>query len=54
MALQHLLAEDGRWGVMKQSRWDAFLDWLSGVGGCRCCCFGQPQSCRAFDKTGAW
>jgi hypothetical protein len=29
--LQHLLAEDGRWGVMQQQRWDAFLDWLSGA-----------------------
>ena len=24
-----LLNTDGRWGVMEQSRWDAFLDWLS-------------------------
>ncbi|EFN57875.1 hypothetical protein CHLNCDRAFT_57002 [Chlorella variabilis] len=32
LVVQHLLAEDGRWGVMKQSRWDAFLDWLSESG----------------------
>ncbi len=27
---QHLLAADGRWGVMEEQRWSAFLDWLSG------------------------
>lgn len=29
---QDLLSADGRWGVMQQGRWDAFLDWLSGEG----------------------
>jgi hypothetical protein len=29
---QHLLTEDGQWGVMEVKRWDAFLDWLSGAG----------------------
>ncbi|PSC72392.1 putative WD repeat-containing [Micractinium conductrix] len=27
-----MLAGDGRWGVMEQGRWDAFLDWLSTHG----------------------
>jgi hypothetical protein len=34
--MQHLLTSDGRWGVMDQGRWDAFLDWLSGE---------QPGTC---------
>ena len=28
---QDLLAADGRWGVMQEQRWAAFLDWLSGA-----------------------
>ncbi|KAI7841695.1 hypothetical protein COHA_004562 [Chlorella ohadii] len=28
----HLLAADGRWGVMEEQRWSAFLDWLSDNG----------------------
>jgi len=28
----HFLSKDGRWGVMDEKVWDAFLDWLSDTG----------------------
>ena len=30
--MQHLLGAGGRWGVMEEPRWAAFLDWLSAKG----------------------